>query len=65
MPRGYFHPRMSSRLGTCKLVEMDARQEVMSTARAELVEKIIEASSERVWIRRRYGMIEQRPNCRR
>jgi len=46
MPLGYFHPRMSSRLGTCKVLEMDGSHEVMFTRPAELAEKIVEASSE-------------------
>jgi hypothetical protein len=45
MPPGYFHPGMSSRLGACKLVEMDGSHEVMFTRPAELADKIIEASS--------------------
>ncbi len=45
MPSGFFHPGMSSRLGTCKLVEMDGSHEVMFTRPAELADKIIEASS--------------------
>lgn len=46
MPSGYFHPQMSSRLGTCKLLEMDGSHEVMFTRPAELAKKIVEASSE-------------------
>jgi pimeloyl-ACP methyl ester carboxylesterase len=46
MPSGYFHPGMSSRLGACKVVEMDGSHEVMFTRPAELADKIIEASSE-------------------
>ena len=46
MPPGYFHPRMSSRLGAFKLLEMDGGHEVMFTRPAELAEKIVEASSE-------------------
>jgi pimeloyl-ACP methyl ester carboxylesterase len=46
MPPGYFHPGMSSRLGRCKLLEMDGSHEVMFTRPAELAEKMIEASSE-------------------
>lgn len=45
-PPGFFHPGMSSRLGTFKLVEMDGNHEVMFTRPAELVDKLIEASSE-------------------
>ena len=40
-----WHPQMSSRLGTFKLVEMDGSHEVMFTRPAELAEKLIEASS--------------------
>jgi pimeloyl-ACP methyl ester carboxylesterase len=46
LPPGYFHPRMSSRLGAFRLLEMDGSHEVMFTRPAELAEKIIEASSE-------------------
>ena len=46
MPPGYFHPGMSSRLGTFKLLEMEGSHEVMFTRPAELAEKIVEASSE-------------------
>jgi hypothetical protein len=46
LPAGYFHPRMSSRLGAFKLLEMDGSHEVMFTRPRELGEKIIEASSE-------------------
>jgi pimeloyl-ACP methyl ester carboxylesterase len=45
MPSGYFHPGMSSRLGACKLVEMDGSHEVMFSRPAELADRIIEASS--------------------
>src|SRR6516165_10831425 len=44
LPPGYFHPRMSSRLGKFKLVEMDGGHEVMFTRPAELADRIIEAS---------------------
>src|SRR5262249_9507017 len=44
LPAGYFHARMSSRLGSFKLVEMDGSHEVMFTRQAELAEKIVEAS---------------------
>jgi hypothetical protein len=44
LPQGYFHPRMSSRLGVFKLLEMDGSHEVMFTRSAELADKIIEAS---------------------
>src|SRR5262249_3124030 len=43
---GYFHPAMSSRLGSFKLVEMDGSHEVMFTRPGELADKIIEASSD-------------------
>ncbi len=46
LPPGSFHPQMSSRLGTYKLVEMDGGHEVLFTRPAELAEKLIEASSE-------------------
>lgn len=46
LPPGYFHPRMSSRLGAFKLLEMDGSHEVMFTRPAELANKIIEASSD-------------------
>jgi pimeloyl-ACP methyl ester carboxylesterase len=46
MPPGYFHPRMSSRLGACKLLEMDGSHEVMFTRPAELADKLIEASAD-------------------
>jgi pimeloyl-ACP methyl ester carboxylesterase len=44
LPPGSFHPRMSSRLKTFKLVEMDGSHEVLFTRPAELAEKLIEAS---------------------
>ena len=46
LPPGSWHPQMSSRLGTFKLVEMDGSHEVMFTRPAEVAEKLIEASSE-------------------
>jgi hypothetical protein len=46
LPEGSFHPRMSSRLGAFKLVEMDGSHEVMFTRPGELADKIIQASSE-------------------
>jgi pimeloyl-ACP methyl ester carboxylesterase len=46
LPPGYFHPKMSSRLGKFKLLEMDGGHEVMFTRTAELAAKIIEASSD-------------------
>jgi len=45
LPPGSFHPRMSARLGTFKLVEMDGSHEVMFTRPAEVAERLIEASS--------------------
>jgi pimeloyl-ACP methyl ester carboxylesterase len=42
---GYFHPRMSSRLGKFKLLEMDGSHEVLFTRPRELAEKLVEASS--------------------
>ena len=44
LPSGYFHPRMSSRLGAFKLLEMDGSHEVMFTRPEELADKIVEAS---------------------
>jgi pimeloyl-ACP methyl ester carboxylesterase len=44
LPPGYFHPRMSSRLGVFKLLEMDGSHEVMFTRPEELADKIVEAS---------------------
>jgi len=46
MPPGYFHPGMSSRLGPCKVVEMDGSHEVMFTRSAELADKLIDVSSD-------------------
>jgi pimeloyl-ACP methyl ester carboxylesterase len=46
MGSGYFHPRMSSRLGTFKLLEMDGSHEVMFTRPRELADKLVEASSD-------------------
>ena len=46
MGSGYFHPRMSSRLGAFKLLEMDGSHEVMFTRPRELADKLVEASSE-------------------
>lgn len=46
LPPGYFHPRMSSRLGELKFVEMDGSHEVMFTRPKELAERIVEASSD-------------------
>ena len=44
LPPGYFHPRMSSRLGEFKLLEMDGSHEVMFTRPEELAGTITEAS---------------------
>ena len=44
LPPGYFHPRMSSRLGEFKLMEMDGSHEVMFTRPDDLADRIIEAS---------------------
>jgi pimeloyl-ACP methyl ester carboxylesterase len=44
LPPGCFHPRMSSRLGAFKLLEMDGSHEVMFTRPEELADKIVEAS---------------------
>ena len=44
LPPGYFHPRMSSRLGEFKLLEMDGSHEVMFTRPEELANRIIEAT---------------------
>jgi len=46
LPPGYFHPRMSSRLGAFKLLAMDGSHEVMFTRPRELADKLIEASSD-------------------
>jgi pimeloyl-ACP methyl ester carboxylesterase len=46
LPPGSFHPRMSSRLGTFNLVEMDGSHEVIFTRPAEVAASLIEASSE-------------------
>lgn len=44
LPAGTWHPLMSSRLGSFKLVEMGGSHEVMFTRPAELARKLIEAS---------------------
>jgi pimeloyl-ACP methyl ester carboxylesterase len=44
MGPGYFHPRMSSRLGSFRLIEMDGSHEVLFTRSADVADKIIEAS---------------------
>jgi hypothetical protein len=46
MPQGFFHPRMSSRLGDFKFVQMDGSHEVMFTRPAELATRLVEASTE-------------------
>ena len=46
LPPGYFHSRMSSRLGAFKLLEMDGSHEVMFTRPRQLADKIVEASSD-------------------
>ena len=46
MPPGYFHPKMSSRLGDFRLLEMDGSHEVMFTRPGELTENIIAACTE-------------------
>jgi len=46
LPPGYFHPRMSSRLGRFKLLEMDGSHEVMFTRPLELADKLVEAISD-------------------
>ncbi|MBV8414041.1 MAG: alpha/beta hydrolase [Verrucomicrobia bacterium] len=45
LPPGYFHPRMSSRLGRFKLLEIDGSHEVMLTRPRELADKLVEATS--------------------
>jgi len=44
MPPSFFHPGMSSRLGTYKLIEMDGSHEVLFTRAAEVADKLIQAS---------------------
>ena len=44
LPPGYFHPRMSSRLGNFKFLQMDGSHEVMFTRPEQLADKILEAS---------------------
>jgi pimeloyl-ACP methyl ester carboxylesterase len=46
LPPEHFHPKMSSRLGKFKLLEMDGGHEVMFTRPAELAARIIEASAD-------------------
>jgi pimeloyl-ACP methyl ester carboxylesterase len=44
LPPGSWHPNMSSRLGTYKLIEMGGSHEVMFTRPGELADKLVEAS---------------------
>jgi pimeloyl-ACP methyl ester carboxylesterase len=44
LPEGTWHPGMSSRLGSCKIVHMAGSHEVMFTRPAELARKIVEAA---------------------
>ena len=44
LPEGTWHPGMSSRLGSCKIVHMAGSHEVMFTRPAELARKLIEAA---------------------
>jgi pimeloyl-ACP methyl ester carboxylesterase len=46
LPAGGWHPTMSSRLGSFKLVEMSGSHEVMFTRPAELARKLVEAANE-------------------
>ncbi len=46
LPEGTWHPKMSSRLGTFKLVEMGGSHEVMFTRPAELARRLLEASGD-------------------
>jgi pimeloyl-ACP methyl ester carboxylesterase len=46
LPSGQWHPGMSSRLGTFKLVEMDGSHEVMFTRPSELAGKLLDAASD-------------------
>ena len=46
LPEGTWHPRMSSRLGAFKLVEMTGSHEVMFTRPAELARKLCEAAND-------------------
>ena len=47
LPPGYFHPRMSSRLGgNLKLIEMDGSHEIMFTRPVELAQTMIDACAE-------------------
>jgi pimeloyl-ACP methyl ester carboxylesterase len=44
LPPGSFHPRMSSRLGSFTLLEMDGSHEVMFTRPSELAERLLQAA---------------------
>jgi len=46
LPAGAWHPGMSSRLGSCKIVEMTGSHEVMFTRPAELARKLAEAAND-------------------
>ncbi len=46
LPPGGWHPTMSTRLGSFKLVEMGGSHEVMFTRPAELARKLVEAANE-------------------
>jgi pimeloyl-ACP methyl ester carboxylesterase len=46
LPEGAWHPGMSSRLGTFKLVEMGGSHEVMFTRPAELARSLVEAAND-------------------
>ena len=46
LPAGGWHPTMSLRLGSFKLVEMSGSHEVMFTRPAELARKLVEAANE-------------------
>jgi pimeloyl-ACP methyl ester carboxylesterase len=46
LPPGEWHPRMSSRLGRFKLVEMRGSHEVMFTRPGELAAKLVEAAND-------------------
>ena len=46
LPEGTWHPKMSSRLGTFKLVEMGGSHEVMFTRPSTLADKLAEAAND-------------------
>jgi thioesterase domain-containing protein len=46
MPPGYWHPQMSDRLGTPKIVEVDGDHEAMLTAPDGLAEVLLELGSD-------------------